>query len=710
MTDTATMEKSSTVFNPVSDIAKCLAPLLDAIGWRGNRMQLMEALPYMPDAMDFADLLNVLASLKFSSRVERLALKDLDPRLLPCLFVPDKEAAMVVLKNSNDGDWLVYHGGIGEFQQISDSNLTGRVVFFIPISKGGLSPLNQQDRWFRRSLDRFTGILVWGGLISFFLSIVAMVAPIFTMTIYDQVLGGRDKFSLYLFIVGGVLFFLMEFGFRLLRAWLFSFISVRLNYIVGTEILRRILYLPPSYTESASVGAQMSRVRDFESVRDFFSGQGWIALMELPFTLLLFLALIYVAGPLSYIPLGGGVFLLVFGWLIYPWLEFSNKEAAEQTSGKRQFLLEMLTNFRAIKYTGTSEYWRKRHEILSSEAAFSVYRSGNMTNLINTISQAVVTLAGVMTVSFGVFAVLANTLTIGSLMASMMLTWRILTPMRTGFGVITQLGKIKKSIAQLDRLMNLKMEKTQEASMQFAKEFEGTVEFSQVSMRYNSEAHPALLGVSFQLKAGQTLLVVGHDGAGKSTLLKLLLGLHQPQSGRILIDGLNVRQIDPILLRRSLAYAPQKNNLFYGTLAQNLRFTDPAATLEELQKAVQRVGLWEEIQAMPQLLETRIGDHNIAQLSTSFQRRFILARTLLRQGKILLLDEPERGLSEVDLEKLRTELLAMKGDRTVIVASNAPDFWELADVVMWLENNRVRALGAKNNNKVKGNSIRAIQP
>ncbi|MEO5333405.1 MAG: ATP-binding cassette domain-containing protein [Magnetococcus sp. YQC-5] len=695
MSSTTTFKKASAVFNPVSDFAKCLTPLLDAIGWRGSRMQFMEALPYQPDAMDMSDFLNIMASLKFSSRSERVLLNLLDPRLLPCLFVPDQAPAMVILKSGTDGHWLVFHGGDGGFVQIPSAGMAGQVVLFTPIRKDGVSPLNQQERWFRRSLERFTGIFVWGGVLSFLLCIVAMIGPIFTMTIYDQVLGGSETYSLYLFIVGGLLFFLLEFGFRFLRAWLYGFVSVRLNYIAGTEIFRRILYLPPSYTESSSLGAQVSRIRDFESVRDFFSGQGWIALMELPFTILLFIALVYVAGPLAYVVVGAGLVLMGMGWLLYPWLEQANNDVAARTSAKRQFLVELLTNFRAIKYTGSGDYWRKRHEALSADAALSTYQSSHLTNLINTLSQTVVTLAGVLTLSLGVFAVLGNTLTVGGLMAAMMLTWRILTPMRTGFGVITQIGKIKKSILQLDRLMNLTLEKTQEASLAFSREFDGLVEFSQVSLRYTNEAYPALLGVSFVVHPRKTLLIAGHDGAGKSTVLKLVLGMHHPQAGRIMIDKLNVRQMDPILLRRSLAYAPQKDILFYGAIAQNFRFSDPSASDDDLKKAAEKVGLLEEIQALPQQFETRIGDHNIAQLPSSFKRRLALARAFLRNGKIMLLDEPERGLTEDQLIRLKSELKKMNGRNTVLLVSNHPELFDLADDVLWLENNRVRSWGPK---------------
>ncbi|MBF0162430.1 MAG: ATP-binding cassette domain-containing protein [Magnetococcales bacterium] len=682
-------------FKPRSDIARCLVPLLDAIGWRGTRTQLMEALPYQPDEMGLAELLNVLASLHFTSRTETTVLNRIDPRLFPCLFVPPAAPAMVIVKSGSTGDLLVFDGGEGGFQQRPADGSVGELILLTPVRKGGLSPLNQQSQWFRRLMERFVGVVGWGALVSLFLSVVAIVAPLFTMTLYDQVLSGQRPDALYGFILGAVLFFLVEFGFRSLRAWLFGFVSVRINHIAGTEIFRRILYLSPSYTESAPLGAQVSRIRDFETVRDFFAGPALIALLELPFTSLLFLALLAIGGTLAYIPLAAGLLLLAIGFLIHPTVERIHALAAEHTSAKRQFLVEILTNFRAIQSTGSSAHWRKRHETLSAESAMSSFQSANLTSLVNLLSQTVVTLAGVATLAFGVLSVVANQLSVGGLMAAMMLVWRILTPMRTGFGVVTQLGKIKKSIGQLDRLMNLPLERDLEAALTVSRDYEGSIEFAQVSLRYTSEANPALLGVSFHVKPGKTLLLVGHDGAGKSTVLKLILGMHQPQAGRVLLDGFNVRQIDPALLRRGLAYAPQKNALFYGTIAQNLRFADPAAEMGRLESAMEQAGIREEVQAMPQGIETRIGDHNIGQLSASFQRRLALARAFVRSGRILLLDEPERGLTGEELAHLVKVLEKRMGGTTLIIASNHPAFGKLADEVLWIDKSRVRAWGAR---------------
>ncbi|MBF0146568.1 MAG: ATP-binding cassette domain-containing protein [Magnetococcales bacterium] len=687
---------ASSGFQPASDFAFCLIPMLDALGWRGAHQQLSEALPYQPDAMGYADFMNVMANLKFEGRSEKTRLSDLDPRLLPCLFIPEHpDRHTLVLLKSGSRELLVFDGGTGVFAQVERSPMPGEAVFFRAIRKERNSPLNQQEHWFRQVLNRFRHLLILAFLVSFILSLLAMVAPAFVMTIYDQVLSARSESTLLGFVAGALGFFALDGAFRFLRSWLLGFVSVRMSHIVGTEILRRILFLPPAFTESASLGAQVSRIRDFETIRDFIAGQAIISLFDLPFILTLYLGLLLISPALAFAPLGGVLLLALAGLTLLPVVQRHNADASEAVSKRKQFLVELLTNMRAIHYTGSSRHWLKRYEELSSEASTATFRAGFTSSLVGVVSQTVVTLTGVFTMTLGVLIVMDGALSVGGLMAAMMLVWRILAPMRPAFDVLTQLGKVQKSLRQVDRLMNLRMERAMEASLTLSHAMRGTISLSQVSLRYSAEAYPALLGVGFDLAHGETLLIVGHDGAGKSTILKLLLGMYQPQAGRVVIDHQNVRQFDPVLLRRTLGYSPQNHILFYGTIAQNLRFSHPSASMEEMERAARQADLLEEIEQFPEQFETRIGDHNITRLSASFKRRLSLARAFLRRTPVLLLDEPDRGLNTTELEHLRQILEGIKGESTLILVSGHPLLAPLADKILWLENGRVRAFGPK---------------
>ncbi|MBF0382290.1 MAG: ATP-binding cassette domain-containing protein [Magnetococcales bacterium] len=682
------------LFQPETDLASCLLPLLDALGWRGSQSQLFEALPHQPNSLSMSDLLNVLASLKFASKSINTSLDKIDHRLLPCLFVPKNESAMVLLKGAGS-EFLAYNGVSGGFSQLAKKRVFGEAFFFQAVKIEQASLLTKQKDWFHIVLARFSNVMMLALIISCLLSLIALASPLFVKTVYDQVLAGRSVETLYLFVSGAGIFFFAESLFRFLRTNLLGFVSVRLSNIVGTELLRRILFLPAAFTEAASLGAQVSRIRDFETIRDFFSGPAVVALFELPFVTLLLLGMYFLTGPLTYVPIAAIVLFIVLGLIIFPLIQRTNSKTSSAVSKKKQFLVEMLSNVRAIKYTGTRSYWLNRYKQLSAEAAMHSFLAGNVTTLVNTLSQTLVTVAGLITVAVGVLSVLEGNLTMGGLMAAMLLVWRILAPLRTGFGVLTQVGKIYKSIEQVNRLMNMRMERNIEAETNVVRHFKGVVTFNQVSIRYTSDAHPALLGVNFNLNHGESLLVVGHDGAGKSTILKLILGMYHPQAGRVLIDNQNVQQIEPQELRRGVGYAPQSDTFFYGQISQNMRLADPAASNERLRQAAEKVGLLEEIEALSDGFDTRIGDNNIAQLSASFQRRLSLARVLLKESSILLFDEPERGLNAVQENKLIATLKELKGEKTVILTSPRTRYFAIADYILWLDNGRVRDYGPK---------------
>ncbi len=208
-----------------------------------------------------------------------------------------------------------------------------------------------------------------------------------------------------------------------------------------------------------------------------------------------------------------------------------------------------------------------------------------------------------------------------------------------------------------------------------------------------SDAHPALLGVSFSVSHGEVLAIAGHDGAGKSSILKLILGLYRPQAGRITLDHTNLRQMDPISLRRSIGYAPQTPQFFYGTIAQNLRLTNPLAPDGEVRDACLRAGVLNAIDALPDGLDTRIGDYQLKKMPLSFLKKLSLARTLIRPAPLLLLDEVMERPEFEDREIMLDMFEELRGRTTIIMVTNHGPYLKEADKVLWMEKGRVRMFG-----------------
>lgn len=675
-----------------SDIARTLVPLLDALGWRGDDSFLFAAMPHMPSEMGVVELLNTMANLKFESRVQDARLDMVDRRQMPCLFIPEGGSAKVLLAKAND-QVLAFDGAAGEYVQDSIKPTPGQAIFFRPMSRDADSFLKQQPNWFRKVLGRFSQLFMHTVILTGILTILALLTPIFIMTLYDQVLAAGSMRTLTYLGVGIVLYVLADAGFRYLRAYLFNFTSVRLGNIIGNEVLRRILYLPPSYTETANMGAQVARIRDFESVREFVAGPAAASLIELPFLLILVAGLFVIGGPVAWVPVASMVLFALFGLAVLPFMRSANADAAKMGSERQSFILEMLANLREIKNIGATDTWLERFRTLSADAAWSTYTTAQLTAFVNTFSHTLVMLSGLLTMAVGVGLVMNGTMTSGALMASMVLTWRILAPLRSGFSVLAQTGRIKRSIDQIDRLMNIRLENKQESTLLRTLTLDGRVVFTNVAIRYSQDAPPALIGINFTANPGEVVVIVGHDGAGKTTILKLILGLYHPQAGQILLDHTNVRQLDPVGVRHAIGYAPQSNHFFYGTIAQNMRLSSPRASDEDVQQAAWKAQVLDDILALPEGFETRIGDHNVSKLSTSFRKRLNLARVFLRKSNLYLFDEPETGMTEWEVDNFVAALQMDKGNVTTFIATHNPRFMDLADKVIWMEKGRMRMMG-----------------
>jgi len=309
--------------------------------------------------------------------------------------------------------------------------------------------------------------------------------------------------------------------------------------------------------------------------------------------------------------------------------------------------------------------------------------------VINNVGQGLVTTAGAITIGVGVIKVLEGSLGAGGLMASMMIVWRILAPVKTAFSVFSQSIRIKKSAEQLDRLMSIELEKSFNRETDVALDLKGLISFQNVSIRYSQDAPPALLGIELAVEQGEMVALTGHDGAGKSTMLKLMLGMYKPQSGRILLDRFNIQQLDTTQVRRSIGYCPTVDDHFFGTIAQNFRLVDPTLTDDEILEVVDRVGMTETLKELPNGLNSKIGDQISKRISGLLSRQISIVRALLNNPPILLLDEPEHGLTAKDLVGFGKLLESLKRNKTIILVTQNKQLLKLADRVVVMEDGKI---------------------
>lgn len=678
----------------ISDFAACLEILLLSLSWRGQERNIAEAMPHFADELDLTGFRNVMANLQFSSRPERMDLHKIDPRLMPCLFVPDDGSACVPLARSDFG-LRVFDGGAGDYRTLTGKDMVrkGTAYFFKSVDFEEQKIVQYKIGWFWMVMERFRSLVYQILGLTLLLNLLALATPLFVMAVYDKVVATGSMSTLAYFGIGVSIAIICDYVLRRIRTRIFAFVGARIDNIVGNEVFKRIMFLPPAFTERATIGAQVARIKDFESVREFFTGPMAVVLFEIPFSFIFIIVIFILGGPVAFVP----IFMLVFFWLVAlafgPMVRDAISATARFGSKRQELIIETISNMRAIKYTNGEDTWLARYRELSAQSSMASFRSAQVTSYLQTISHVLMITSGVATIAFGVFRVFDGAMSIGGLVASMILVWRVLGPLQSGFVTLTRVEQVRSSITQINNLMNINSEHKDDM-VNSNRKIEGFIEFGRVSLRYSPDADPALVGVNFDLKPGEVLAVLGGNGSGKSTILKLLLGMYVPQAGSIRIDQTDIRQLDPVELRQMIGYVPQATQFFYGTIAQNLRLANPAASDEEVAEACRKANLLEDIEALPKGFWTRIGEGTGGQLPTSFQQRLNLARCFIKRPKIMLFDEPGNGLDFEDDQAFMKTVASMKEEGVCsFMVTHRPSHLKVADKILWLENGHMKMYG-----------------
>ena len=691
-----------------NDLSASLLPLQETLGWQGDPQQVAEALPHFQESFDITALRNVLAAMGYQSDAEKTALNDIVADMVPCLFLPEGRDALVVAGLDAD-NVEAFDTAQGRYVSLPREAWTGTAYVFSPLDGGAQASVGEGGDWLGAVVERFKGLAFLALGITFLLNLLALALPLFVMAVYDQAIAAGSVQAMAYLAIGAGIAVISDLVLRTLRFGIFSFVGARLDNIVGIEVFRKILQLPAAMIERAAIGAQASRIKDFETMREFLTGPAAPVLFELPFVVVFIAMVAYLGGAIAFVPI---VILALVGGLGLAAMSKIGEIAAkdsEAAAKKQELTIEILGGMRAIKYCGAEATWLGRYRQLSADAALRGFYLAQFTSLLETVSYVVMVASGFATVAIGAFRVEAGDMSYGALVACMILVWRALAPLQTGLVSLTRVTQVESGVDHLNDLMRIETthEKTAKPAVRGLsgkepdKKIEGRITFTNVTMQYEADSLPALDGANFDIKSGKIIAVLGSNGAGKSTMFKLLAGLYQATSGSVRIDGRDVRDIPPAELRQAVAYVPQTPQFFYGTIAQNLRLAHPTATDDDLRWAVRQAGALEDIEALEQGsgewkrtgFDVRLGDRGSGQVSPGLLQRLNLARGYLKRAPIMLLDEPGNGLDQKGDQALMQAISNMRGEKTVFIVTHRPSHLKMADRIIWLEYGSVRSVG-----------------
>ena len=669
-----------------------LMGLLERLGWTPDARELSGALPHFPDRFGIDEIRVTLHRLGFPSKVRDISRHKVTARRGASIFVDpqghigfadeiEEHSAATTQRGQNDEKSPLRFVAKGRY----------RLVEFQRKKPGSEQPPERGFSWTREIFDRFGGE-VRLILLCTILSAGLTVFTAFGITmIFDAVVPTRNTDTLIFFLLGFALIFGVDFSFRRIRGHSLGHVAARIEQVLGNEQLSKLLALRPSMIASAPLGAQISRIRQFESLRDLPSSPLAQLVVELPVSIFLLVVITIIAWQLSLAIFLVGLLSLLLGISLAAALR---KEA--KLLGAKHVLLfkklsETLSNRRHITRFGL---WRAVGTDLATvirDLAGQRRTLGRYNRALAAVAHCCVPLSSACVIGLGAVLVMENALSAGELIASSILTWRSIAPVQHALLNISQANDLRETFAQIDALMRLPEDPTSDEAEIHRME-KGEITLSDVSFRQSKSSKPTILGARLDLKHGTLATLTGPAGSGKSTLLKILAGLIEPQSGAVHLNGLNLTQLSQKFRSENIGYVPQKPHFFYGTVAQHLRFSDPTASEARLEELLSELGLGTWLSGLANGLHTKLDpSRDEAQLTASVRSALAVAAALLRDPAVLLVDETAGGMDRNLEEHLLSALRNRRGRMTQVLVTHRPSIIQSSDVNLILRDGRLQA-------------------
>jgi ATP-binding cassette subfamily C protein LapB len=518
-------------------------------------------------------------------------------------------------------------------------------------------------------------------------NLFVLATPLFTMSVYDRVIPNNATETLWVFSTGVLVVYLLDTFLKFTRAMLLESAGKKSDIIMSSIIFEKVLDLRMS-SHPKSVGSFASNLKDFDSIRSFLTNATLTALVDFPFSLLFLFVIGYVGGWIVVVPVV--MMLAIAGYALFMrnTLRESIEEAHKASAAKSSILIEALQNIETLKTLGTMGHVQWQWEEATGEIAQKSLKSRLISTSISTITGFLTQLTTVITVILGVYLIGEHELTMGGLIAIMILSGRAVAPMGQVASLISNYADAKSAYDVIDNIIAQPMERPHGKKFVTRPSLKGDIEFKEVNFGYEDTEFSALKHLSFTIKSGEKVAIIGRIGSGKSTIAKLLLNLYQPQSGSILVDGIDINQIDPADLRQNISYVSQDINLFKGSVKDNIVYRNSRVSDEQMIRASVIAGCDEFIRKHPQGYEMPIGERGMG-LSGGQRQSIGIARALLLESGIVVMDEPTNAMDQLSENRLIANLKTYLSDKTAIIITQKNTILPLVDRIIVMNEGRV---------------------
>ncbi|MFJ4371601.1 type I secretion system permease/ATPase [Pseudomonas japonica] len=683
-------------------------PLLDGLlilcklhGCTASRASLCSGLPLPQQRLDVDLLPRAAARAGLQARILRRELSAIAALNLPVLLL-FKDGRCAVLRRWKDQDQaliLPCEADGGE-QWVSREELaeaySGHALFARPrheLEQQRAPLVPRVHAWFRDTLQQSRWLYSDALLASLLINLLGLLVPLFVMQTYDRVVPNQAISTLWVLVIGLFIGTTFELVLRVVRAHLLDQAGKKTDMILSATLFERITGMSMK-ARPATIGGFAQSIHDFQGLREFLTAVTLTSVIDLPFVVLMLAVIGLLGGWLVLIPMIAFPVTIVFALLIQVRLRDTVQKSLSLGAVRQALLIETLGGLETLKACGAESerqyQWESTHGALTQLDAHARNLSALATNGTLFVQQ----FCGMATIVAGVYSIIAGSLSVGALVACYMLGSRVLAPLGQIAGLITRYQQAQLTMRSTDALMALPQERRADQQPLEHARLQGALEVSRVSFRYAGQAAPALNNVSFSVKPGERIGIIGRSGSGKSTLARLVMGFYEPDDGQILLDNLDLRQLDISELRQQLGYVAHDLPLLAGSLRDNLtlgaRYVSDARMLE----VAELTGVSELAKQHPRGFDRPLGERG--QLLSGGQRQAVLlARAMLLEPPIVVLDEPTSHMDNSSEEQLRQRLHGWIEGKTLLLVTHRTSMLSLVDRLLVLDNGKIVADGAK---------------
>ncbi|MEZ5918693.1 MAG: type I secretion system permease/ATPase [Alphaproteobacteria bacterium] len=676
---------------------ECLVFLTAHYGRAKSAQALTAGLPYDTKNMGPELFCTAAGRLGLKTQITKRAdIGRIPTAILPAVLVLKGDRACVLLAVSAGGKAVRIFDPETKATRETDfddlkKSYAGYAIFVQPRSEftnpESFDPEDPHRHWFWSLVRENRSIYGMALLGAVFINLFGLASPLFVMNVYDRVIPNNAIDTGWVLGIGALAVFVFDFIMRTLRAYLIDLAGRRMDVIAGRRIYDQLLNMKIAGRPKSS-GAFANMLRDFDSVREFFTSATMTGFVDLPFTLFFLFIIYQLGGGLVFVLIGLIGLVLLAGAILQGPLKHFVRKATRSSEAKHGLLVETISGLETIKAAGADGRFRARYgDYLAENAAYgqgSRFISGLGINIATFLQQ----ITSIVIVLSGMYMVRDMELTMGGLIACVILGGRAIAPIGQIANLMTRYHQAGSALKTLEAIMNKPVERPAGRQFLHRPDLQGKIAFDAVSFSYPGTDREALRAISFTIEKGEKIGIIGRIGSGKSTLARLIMGLYEPDSGTILADDTDYRQIDPADLRRNVAYIAQDVVLFRGSVRDNITASMPHAGEEAILDVAKASGVHDFVARHPMGYDAPVGEHGEG-LSGGQRQAVALARAMLLRPGVMLCDEPTNAMDMQAEEAFKRYVQKEIGDKTFIMITHRHTMLELVDRLILLDEGRV---------------------